>query len=256
MGLTTQIREPTTAITAARPPRAPRLITHPGVEALTTLPASSCWGRGPSRQQARGQRRGLAPALNASPTSITAATSKQGSRSLRPRAGRAHAARGPDLKRPTSLCIDAGAPKPRSRSPGSCSCACSSCCATRSTTTSSAAAGVGYPPSRRRKEAAACIRRPIGMRSSVGVLGVIHGLSGPLIDWAAPPRRPPVVDDRTRHHAPRARMDGWWTLAARDSPCTPRSRRREQLAERRLTPTTVLMDGSPHPPAPAPPAGS
>src|SRR6266404_1322185 len=24
-----------------------------------------------------------------------------------------------------------------------------------------------------------------------------------------------IVDDRTRHHAPRARMDGWWTTAAR-----------------------------------------
>ncbi len=24
-----------------------------------------------------------------------------------------------------------------------------------------------------------------------------------------------IADDRTRHHAPRARMDGWWTAAAR-----------------------------------------
>jgi hypothetical protein len=31
-----------------------------------------------------------------------------------------------------------------------------------------------------------------------------------------------IVDDRTRHHAPRARMDGWWTTAARTtlSPAT------------------------------------
>ena len=45
-----------------------------------------------------------------------------------------------------------------------------------------------------------------------------------VIDWAAPPRRPPVVDDRTRHHAPRARMDGWWTRAVWDSTWTPRTR--------------------------------
>jgi hypothetical protein len=24
-----------------------------------------------------------------------------------------------------------------------------------------------------------------------------------------------IADDRIRHHAPRARMDGWWTTAAR-----------------------------------------
>jgi hypothetical protein len=24
-----------------------------------------------------------------------------------------------------------------------------------------------------------------------------------------------IADDRTRHHAPRARMDGWWPAAAR-----------------------------------------
>jgi hypothetical protein len=41
---------------------------------------------------------------------------------------------------------------------------------------SSAAAGVECPPSLRRKEVADRLRRPIGMRSSVGVLGVIHGL--------------------------------------------------------------------------------
>ena len=27
-----------------------------------------------------------------------------------------------------------------------------------------------------------------------------------------------IADDRTRHHAPRARMDGWWTAAARTAP--------------------------------------
>jgi hypothetical protein len=36
--------------------------------------------------------------------------------------------------------------------------------------------GVECPPSLRRKEVADRLRRPIGMRSSVGVLGVIHGL--------------------------------------------------------------------------------
>jgi len=31
-----------------------------------------------------------------------------------------------------------------------------------------------------------------------------------------------IADDRTRHHAPRARMDGWWTTAPRTtlSPAT------------------------------------
>src|SRR5262249_47055228 len=42
-----------------------------------------------------------------------------------------------------------------------------------------------------------------------------------VIDWAAPPRRPRVVDDRTRHHAPRARMDGGCTVAAWDFHLTP-----------------------------------
>jgi len=27
-----------------------------------------------------------------------------------------------------------------------------------------------------------------------------------------------IADDRTRHHAPRARMDGWWPAAARIVP--------------------------------------
>jgi len=46
------------------------------------------------------------------------------------------------------------------------------------------------------------------------VLEIIHGrrltaslIGPPLLDDS-------VVDDRTRHHAPSARMDGWWTVAA------------------------------------------
>jgi len=43
---------------------------------------------------------------------------------------------------------------------------------------------------------------------------------GRFIEWAAPPRRSAssVVDDRilTSCAAVRARMDGWWTLAARE----------------------------------------
>src|SRR5262249_49380960 len=80
---------------------------------------------------------------------------------------------------------------------------------------------------------------------SVGVLGVIQGLSWPPTDWAAPPRRRRLVDDRTRPYAPRARMDGWWTFAARDLPSTLRTRRKERSITLSLTPTTVLMDESP-----------
>jgi len=46
------------------------------------------------------------------------------------------------------------------------------------------------------------------------VLEIIHGrrLTGSLI--GPPLLDDSVVDDRTRHHAPSARMDGWWAVAA------------------------------------------
>src|SRR6266487_7051100 len=50
---------------------------------------------------------------------------------------------------------------------------------------------------------------------------VCHGrllIGPPLLD----DRR--VVDDRTRHHAPRARMDGWWPCALGDFIQTYRAR--------------------------------
>src|SRR5216684_3413146 len=52
---------------------------------------------------------------------------------------------------------------------------------------------------------------------------------------------PPLFDDagrrdRTRHHAPRARMDGWWTLAAGDI----ESRARRSHGEAKVTAIKVL----------------
>src|SRR6266700_1147464 len=38
-----------------------------------------------------------------------------------------------------------------------------------------------------------------------------------------------IADDRTRHHAPRARMDGWWTAAARTAPSPANLQPRGQL---------------------------
>ena len=62
-----------------------------------------------------------------------------------------------------------------------------------------------------------------GMRSSAGVLEVIHGrVMTAQSDWDAPPRR---SADRRRSNttscAVRARMDGWWTRAVWDSTWIP-----------------------------------
>src|SRR5712691_2449028 len=57
-----------------------------------------------------------------------------------------------------------------------------------------------------------------------------------------------IVDDRTRHHAPRARMDGWWTTAARTT-LSLRQPPTARAVEDCLDETAVLMDRSPDPPA-------
>src|SRR5207245_7798088 len=62
-----------------------------------------------------------------------------------------------------------------------------------------------------------CPYRPRRHSATLPIAVMLDPLPGrpwPLTDWAAPPRRRCVVDDRTRHHALRARMDGWW-------PCAP-----------------------------------
>src|SRR5262245_3773133 len=158
--LNAQIRELDDAITTAAlaHPDAPRLITHPGVGALTALAAIVVLGpvaRFPDSKHVVSYV-GLAPALNASADKYHLGhITKQGSTLLRFALGQAasHAARmDADLKRTYfTSSIDAGAPRPKSRSPGSCSCGSSSCCVTRSTMTSSAAAGVGCRPWRRRR---------------------------------------------------------------------------------------------------------
>src|SRR5216683_710956 len=113
---------------------------------------------------------------------------------------------------------------------------------------------------------------------------VCHGrllIGPPLLD----DRR--VVDDRTRHHAPRARMDGWWPCALGDFIQTYRARPTAVFwgipgyaqpgvcrswgkcaiafpspnslgieMPRTIDTRTVLMDESPHPPDPAATAGS
>jgi predicted naringenin-chalcone synthase len=76
------------------------------------------------------------------------------------------------------------------------------------------------------------------------------GLCIPALDVPLASRlglRPDVRDSNARSHG--------WTLAVWDSTWMPPTRK-ERLADRRLTPTPVLMDGSLHPPAPARPAGS
>jgi transposase len=144
VGLNAQIRELDDAITTAAlaHPDAPRLITHPGVGALTAL--ATIVVLGPVARFLDSKHvvsyDGLAPALNASATLPNRAARSSASPSVRPR--RMPPGWMSTSSAPTSpSCIGAGAPKPRSRSPGSCSCDCSSCCATRSTTMSSAAAG-------------------------------------------------------------------------------------------------------------------
>src|SRR6266478_6811883 len=61
-----------------------------------------------------------------------------------------------------------------------------------------------------------------------------------------------IADDRTRHHAPRARMDGWWPAAARIVPLFSQPPNARRAAEDCLDETAVLMDRSPDPRRPAP----
>jgi transposase len=128
VGLNAQIRELDDAITTAAlaHPDAPRLITHPGVGALTALATIVVLGpvaRSPDSKHVVSYG-GRAPALNASADKYHLGhITKQGSPLLRFALGQAasHAARmDVDLKR-TYLTImhRRGAPKPRSRSPGS-----------------------------------------------------------------------------------------------------------------------------------------
>jgi transposase len=182
-GLNAQIRELDNAITtvALAHPDAPRLITRAGVGALTALATVVVLGpvaRFPDSKHVVSYV-GLAPALNASADkSHLGHITKQGSTLLRFALGQAasHAARmDVDLTR-AYFTIMHRRRRPKAKVAVGRKLLVS-CCATRSTTTSSAAAGVGCPPSRRREEVADRIRRPIGMRSSVGVLGVIHGLA-------------------------------------------------------------------------------
>src|SRR6266446_7923862 len=58
-----------------------------------------------------------------------------------------------------------------------------------------------------------------------------------------------IADDRTRHHAPRARMDGWWPAAARIVPLFRQPPNARRAAEDCIDETAVLMDRSPDPPA-------
>src|SRR6266478_9177853 len=57
-----------------------------------------------------------------------------------------------------------------------------------------------------------------------------------------------IADDRTRHHAPRARMDGWWPAAARIALLFSQPPNARRAAEDCLDETAVLMDRSPDPP--------
>src|SRR5713101_7042728 len=65
-----------------------------------------------------------------------------------------------------------------------------------------------------------------------------------------------IADDRTRHHAPRARMDGWWPAAARIALLFSQPPNARRAAEDCLDETAVLMDQSPDPPAAGATAGS
>src|SRR6266436_2470140 len=56
-----------------------------------------------------------------------------------------------------------------------------------------------------------------------------------------------IADDRTRHHAPRARMDGWWPAAARIVPLFSQPPNARRAAEDCIDETAVLMDRSPDP---------
>src|SRR5260370_41933192 len=58
-----------------------------------------------------------------------------------------------------------------------------------------------------------------------------------------------IADDRTRHHAPRARMDGWWPAAARIAPLFSQPPNARRAAEDCIDETAVLMDQSPDPAA-------
>src|SRR5258705_8948227 len=51
-----------------------------------------------------------------------------------------------------------------------------------------------------------------------------------------------IVDDRTRHHAPRARMDGWWTTAARTTLSPATSKPRGQLKTALTNPPFSWID--------------
>src|SRR5690242_21906743 len=58
-----------------------------------------------------------------------------------------------------------------------------------------------------------------------------------------------IADDRTRHHAPRARMDGWWTAAARIALSSSNLQTRGAQLRTVLTdPPFSWMAGGPPPP--------
>jgi transposase len=181
-GLNAQIRELDDAITAAAfaHPDAPRLITHPGVGALTALATIVVLGpvaRFPDSKHVVSYV-GLAPALNASPGPHYQAG--QHAPPLRPRAGRGTCR--PDGCRSQASLLHHHASAWASQSQGR-----GRPEAARATVHHVARPDRlrGVPPPRASnarhrvgvKEVADRIRRPIGMRSRVGVLGVIHGLA-------------------------------------------------------------------------------
>ncbi len=80
------------------------------------------------------------------------------------------------------------------------------------------------------------------MGSSAGVLGVMNVPHGRFTLIETPTLGDcTIADDRTRHHAPRARMDGWWTAAPRTALSPANLQEARRAAEDCIDETAVLM---------------